>query len=157
MAQFLVNDATTSAGAASKGQLDTTIAAIAGVVLRQSSTISLANLQGAGSVTASTFNIGAALPANARLIAGEVSVTQALNGAGIVTAVTTVQGSGETAGNIVASADSLTTGLKASVGSNPYLTRGAQQITATITIVGLNLSALTAGSVTVNLFYTIVS
>lgn len=151
MSEFKVSDATTSGGAASLGQLT------ASAIQRQTATLALATLQAAGAVLTSTFNLGAALPANARLLGAETSVTQALTGVGLVSAVSTVQGSGDTAGSILASAAVTATGLTAGIGTNPYVTRGSQQVTAVVTLVGINLSALTAGSVTYNLFYSVVA
>jgi hypothetical protein len=116
----------------------------------------LATLQTETSGTA--FNIGAALPANAQIVDAEIDVVAVLAGTGPLTAAhITVQNTSETAGALIASTDIFTaTGYIRNVGSNPYPTRGGQQLQATITAVGGTMAALTAGHVQVHLFYQIV-
>lgn len=130
--------------------------AVATSIQRQSQNVTTANLQAAGAVLTSSFNIGAALPANARVLGVEVNVTQILAGIGLSVAVVTVQGPGDLVGSLVASSTLLTTGLYGGTGTNQYLSRGGQQLTATVTLTGAFLSALTGGAFTVNVFYAVV-
>jgi len=123
--------------------------------------IPLATIQAATSGTA--FNIGSALPANARLIATELDVLTALSGGSGASAHATIQNTGETAGAILASttvftgAASVNGSPGAAVGSNPYVSRGGQQLQMTITGDGTHaLSTLTAGHLQVHLFYAVV-
>jgi hypothetical protein len=115
-------------------------------------------------VSGTAFNIGAALPANARLVATELLVVVALSGGSAASAHATIQNTGETAGAILAS-ESVFTGAASTpigspgvgVGSNPYVSRGGQQLQMTITGDGTHaLSTLTAGHLEVDLFYAVV-
>jgi hypothetical protein len=120
----------------------------------------LATIQAETSGTA--FNIGAALPTNARLDAVELNVLTALSGGGLSACHATIQNSvPETAGSVLAST-SVYTGAAAvngspgaALGSNMYPSRGGQQLQMTLTAVGAALSAITAGSLSVRLFYTV--
>lgn len=149
---FKIPDAASAADAVSQQQL------VAASISRQSVTLNLAALQAAGAVLTNAFNVGAVLPANARVVGAEIVVGSALNGSiGFVSAVASVEGAGDAAGSLIAAASVATTGTKGGIGTNPYLSRGGQQITTTVTLVGINLSALTAGSLTVNIFYTVIA
>lgn len=128
-----------------------------GQIIRQSQAITLANLQAKGAVLTGTFNVGAALPANARLVDAEINVTQAFAGAGLSSAVLSIEGTGDGVGSIILAPSGTSPGLKGSIGTNPYASRGSQQITCTAVTTVAFLSVLTAGAFTVNLFYTVVS
>lgn len=125
----------------------------AAAIQRQTANFNLAALQAAGGVLTSIFNVGSPLPSPARLLSAEVITNTALAGVLLTSALATVQGGSDAAGSIVASASSLATGTNGAVGTNPYPTRSGQQITLRVTLIGINLSALTAGDITVNLFY----
>jgi hypothetical protein len=104
------------------------------------------------------FNIGAALPTNARLVSPmEIDVVAVLAGAGpLSAAVATIQNVGETAGALVASTDIFdATGIQALVGSNPYGSRGGQQLQMTATMTGGTMAALTAGHLSVRAQYVV--
>lgn len=133
------------------------IVAVASAIQRQSQTISLASLQSIGALAIATFNIGAVLPANARILGTEISVVQALVGLGLSAAIATIQSSGDVAGSLVAGAALLSTGFIGGNGTNQYLSRGGGQITAIITLIGTLFSSLTAGVLTVNIFYSVVA
>lgn len=127
-----------------------------GIELRYTVALPLATLQTFTSGTA--FNVGFPLPANARLNAAEINVLTPLSGGGATAVAMTLQGGSDAAGSIIASS-SVFTGAAAVIatpGSNPYTARGGQQIKATITDTGGTLAGLTAGSLTVDIFYTIV-
>lgn len=122
-------------------------------IRRATLTISLAQLKAAGAVATANFNMASALPNNARLLSSEIFVVSAL--AGAAGAVATVQASGETPGAILAATSLLALGPVTLDGSNPYPSRAGQTLQATVTLTGAVLSALTAGSLAVNFFYSI--
>jgi hypothetical protein len=127
-----------------------------GLLQRITVDLPLATLKTKTSTTA--FNLGAALPANFRISDYDVNVIAVLAGTGPLTAATmTVQNTGETAGALIASTDIFTaTGILKNVGSDPYGSRGGQQLQATITATGGTLAALTAGHVAVDIFGAVV-
>lgn len=133
--------------------VSTAYPALPGLVVQQSQAVTLANIQAKGAVLTGTFNVGAVLPTNARLLAAEISTTQAFAGIGFVSATGSIQGGSDAAGTIVAAVGIATVAVKALAGTNPYQSRAAQQITVTLTLVGVNLVALTAGAFTVNVYY----
>lgn len=141
--------------AVQKTELTSAIAAAAAVV-KGTFIFTLGTLQAAGAVLTNQFTI-TTLPANARLLAAEVVVGTALTGVGLVSGVVTIEGGTDTAGSIIAAVNLLTTGTKAIIGSNPYVSRGSQAQKATVTLVGVNLGSLTAGSFTVNLYYSVIA
>lgn len=107
------------------------------------------------------FNVGSALPANARLLGAEINVITPLSGGSASTAEASLQGGTDAAGSIIAaSAGNVFTGAGAVVatpGTNPYQSRGGQQIKMTITGDGTHaLSTLTAGHLSVDLFVSVV-
>lgn len=130
--------------------------AVATAIQRLSQNVTTANLQAAGAILTSSFNIGSVLPANARVLGVEINVTQILAGLGLSVALITVQGSGDTVGSLLASNTLLTTGLYGGTGTNQYLSRSGQQLVATVTLTGAFLSTITSGSFTVNVFYAVV-
>jgi hypothetical protein len=117
--------------------------------------IPLATIQ--AKTSGAAFNIGAALPANARLIRVETDVIVALTGTGPMSAAhSTIQNTGEAAGALQASTDVFTgTGFFALIGSNPYPSRGTQQLQMTITTIGGTLAAALTGHLAVGLYYTV--
>jgi hypothetical protein len=122
------------------------------IVLHATVSFTLAQLQALTSGTA--FNVGPVMPANARLIDYNVNVITPL--AGNTSDTITFQGGSDAAGSLIAST-SIFTGAStpfATTGSNPYPSRGGQQLKATITG-GTALSNLTAGAISFDLFYTI--
>ena len=103
------------------------------------------------------FNIGASLPTNAQLLHAHINVVAPITGGTVSACAATVQNTGEPAGAVLASTDVFTaTGLIQKVGSNPYVTRGGQQLQLTLTATGDTLAHATAGQVKVELFYAIV-
>lgn len=127
-----------------------------GLVLKYNVPFTLAQLQALTSGTA--FNVGVPLPPNARLEQAEINVTTALSGGGATAVTMTLQGGSDAAGSIIASTSVFTGGpaVIATPGSNPYAARGGQQIKATITNTGGTMATLTAGALSVDLFYAIV-
>jgi hypothetical protein len=129
----------------------------AAAVQMQSIVIPLATIQAQTSGTA--FNVGSALPTNARLIDAEVSVVTPVSGGSISAVTATLQGGSDAAGSIIAS-HSVFTGanpLNSPVGSNPYPNRSGQQLKMTLTSTGGALSTATAGALQVDIFYTTVA
>ena len=115
-----------------------------------SQSFTLAQLQAL--TTAVAFNCLPVLPANSKLLAFDVGITTPL--AGNTSDTITVQGSTDAVGTIVASTNIFTTQTAPAIGmqgSNPYASRSAQQITATITG-GSTLMNLTAGALTFNAY-----
>lgn len=127
-----------------------------GMMQHVSVDIPLATIQ--AQTTAVAFNIGSPLPTNCRLVDYNVNVLTALSGGGATAVSATLQGGADAAGSLVAS-HSVWTGANPTnspVGSNPYSSRGGQQIKMTLTNDGTHaLSTLTAGHLSVDLFYTI--
>lgn len=137
--------------------LQTSVAApIAAVLTHVTIAIPLATIQAKTSGTA--FNIGSALPANAQLLGSAINVTTTVTGGTISACTMTVQNTGETAGAIQASKSVFTaTGRFNTAGSNPYQTRGAQQLQATLTATGDTLANATTGVLAVELFYAVLA
>lgn len=118
----------------------------------------LATLQAAGATSSATFNIGGALPSDARLMRTELEVVQVLAGGLLVAASATIQGGSDANGTLLSSLSVLGgTGQFSGDGSNPYCSRGGQQITLDVTLTGATFSALTAGSLTARLFYSVIA
>jgi len=120
--------------------------------------VPLATLQAKTSGVA--FNIGAALPANARLLRSSINLVQVLAGGTISAAVATVQNTGETAGAIQASTNVFTgaaLGSSDTIGSNPQPNRGTEQLQMTVTTTTDTMAHLTTGHVSVDLYYAVVA
>ena len=116
--------------------------------------IPLATIQAKTSTT--PFNIGSVLPTNCQLLSTELNVIQTVTGGSISACHVTVANTSAAAGEIMASSDVFTaTGLQNHVGSNPYQTRGGQQLQAILTTVGDTLANATAGHLAVSLFYAV--
>lgn len=126
-----------------------------GNVLRMNVPLPLATIQAQASGVA--FSVGAPLPANARVVGEAINVATALSGGGLSAAVMTLQGGTDAAGSMIASTSVFTGGSAqiATPGSNPYPSRGGQQIKATITATGATLAAITAGVLSVDIFYVV--
>jgi hypothetical protein len=131
--------------------------AVSTAIQRLTQSISTADLQALGAIASGSINIGSALPTNARVIGVEFNVSQALAALGLSVAIATVQGSADLAGSLMASTTLLGTGYFGGTGTNQYLTRSGQQLTITFTLTGALLSALTAGALTVNVFYAVIA
>jgi hypothetical protein len=128
--------------------------------------VTLANIQ--AQTSGAAFNLGPVMPANARLLDIEVSLTTPLTGGGETHTTLAIQGGADAAGTLISipsGAADLTTAAAASVfsgfgatngGSNPYTKRGGQQLKATLTQTGGTLAGLTAGAFTVTILYTII-
>ena len=118
--------------------------------------IPLATIQAKTSTT--PFNIGSVLPTNCQLLSTELDVIATVTGGSISACHIVVQNTSAAAGEIMASSDVYTaTGLQNHVGSNPYQTRGGQQLQATLTTVGDTLANATAGHLAVSLFYAVLA
>lgn len=120
--------------------------------------VPLATIQAATSGTA--FNVGAVLPANVRVMAADINVIQVVAGGSIATsAVAKVQNTGETAGSLAGGSGGAnvftgaTLGPAPVTGSNPYPSRGGQQLQMTITTGAGALSGATTGHLAVDIFY----
>lgn len=102
------------------------------------------------------FNVGSALPANARLLRSEIVVTTPVTGGSIASAHATLQGGSDSAGSLIASTDVFTgAGTFATAGSNAYVSRGGQQLKMTLSCTGDTLANATAGVLAVNIFYAV--
>ena len=118
--------------------------------------IPLTTIQAKTSTT--PFNIGSVLPTNCQLLSTELNVIQTVTGGSISACHVTVANTSAAAGEIMASSDVFTaTGLQNHVGSNPYQTRGGQQLQAILTTVGDTLANATAGHLAVSLFYAVLA
>jgi hypothetical protein len=103
------------------------------------------------------------LPANTKLIGAAINVITALSGGGNTTATASLAASADSTfptnpkATIIAATTVFTGAFTpiSVVGSNPYEARGGQQLQMTITTSGTQ-SALTAGVLSVDVFYTIV-
>jgi hypothetical protein len=103
------------------------------------------------------FNLGAALPANARVSGTELNVIATVTGGTISACHSTVQGGTDAAGSLQGSTDVFTaTGTFDTAGSDPYESRGGQQLKMTLTSVGDTLAHATTGHLSVDVFYAIV-
>ena len=129
----------------------------AGAIQKKSVTIAAADIAALGAVMSGAINIGTVLPASARLLGCQVNVGTKVQNAGDTDTTTVDIG---VAGQTDAAAKSVTlktTGLKGMpptssatgfVGEN----LGAAQLIATLTS-SVNLSTITAGAVTIEVFY----
>jgi hypothetical protein len=120
-------------------------------------TFTLAELKAAGAVGAAFFTVGT-LPAGARIVnpIPELVVNQAFAGPGFTQVIAELQGNESDEGEM-GELDPVTNvaGTYAFTGgSNPYMSRGGQTISLEI-LPSIDFNTLTAGSVTVNLLYTV--
>lgn len=133
--------------------------AASGLTLHATIDVPLATIQAETSAT--PFNIGPALPANAVIVASDINVIVALSGGGETGTIAQVQATSETAGNLLGGSSGLQVtsgspaGIHAATGLNPYGKRGGQQLQMTLTATGGTLAGLTAGHLAVDIYYTI--
>lgn len=109
----------------------------------------------AGATPVANFNIGNSLPNGARVLRSEIEVKQALSASGLTNAASGMQAVSEPANSLVAGGDIMAVGFIASPGSNPYVSRGGQQLQITVKLTGANLNNLTAGSLKARVWYTL--
>lgn len=116
--------------------------------------VPLATIQAQTSGTA--FNIGSVLPANAQVLSTEIAVTTPISGGTLSAVVVTLQGGGDSAGTLIASTSVWTGGPPtiSTPGSNPYASRGGQQLKMKLTATGDTLANATAGVLAVSVFFT---
>lgn len=120
----------------------------------------LATIQGETSGT--PFNIGAALPANARLLRSQVNCVAPITGGTLSAVKAKLQGTG-TAGELVGGAGGVDVFAGAAVftdvasGTDLDVDRGTQQLKMTLTATGDTLAHATAGHLSVDIFYAIVA
>jgi len=120
--------------------------------------ISLAQIVALGAATTGTINLGPVTPPNFRLIDADVQVLTPISGGAIATATLSLFG-GADANTSIFGATNVFTGapsVGAATGTNPYPTRPNQQLKAQLTTTVGNLNAATAGSLLVDVFYTLV-
>lgn len=131
------------------------------MVLHANIPVSLATIQAGASGTA--FNIGPVLPGNARVLATGINVATPLSGGGATAVTASLATSADAAfptnpkGTLIA-ATTVFTGAFTPIavpGSNPYQSRGGQQLQMTITVTTGTQPGLTAGVLSVDVFYTI--
>jgi hypothetical protein len=148
--------------------MDETLAAIAasrairsGGVTYQVDTFNLAALQAAGAVTNAEFT-GAALPANARVMAMEMLLNNTFTGAGLTHAWAYVAMDGvgarlvvPTSGNDLAAPGAL---FAQDLGTpNAYVTQGGNHPLVEVNLTGgTTFAGLTNGSVTIRTFYAVI-
>ena len=124
-------------------------------ISRDTIAIPLSTIQ--AQTSGAAFAIGSVLPTNARVLGIELVVTTTVTGGTISAVHATVQGGTDAAGSLIASSDVFSaTGTFAAVGSNPYPSRGGQQLYMTLTSVADTLADATTGVLAVNVFYAIV-
>lgn len=117
--------------------------------------IPLATIQ--AQTSGAAFNIGSALPTNAQLLDASINVIATVTGGSLSGVVATVQNTGETAGAILGSKTVFAaTGRFETVGSNPYASRGGQQLQMTLTSTADTLAHATTGHIAVDLYYAVV-
>lgn len=103
------------------------------------------------------FNLGTAMPANARVFAHEIRVTTPFTG-GVISAMSLSVGSGATPAEIVSACDVLTAGgnFSGTAGVDPQaLYATSTQLKVEFTAVGANVKAATAGALAVDVLYTV--
>jgi len=133
-------------------------------VQRQTTVFTLAELQAAGATLQNSFSAAAALPANARVLCAEIQVNTALTAAGLASAYGYVQsGAPYTIQSAAGVNDiklfSVTAGalFPADLATHDvYPSEGGLTMAFLITLVGADFNALTAGQITLNVFYAIV-
>lgn len=154
-----------------------TIGSVSGTVQKIEQTFTLAQLQAAGAVGTASFDVGALLPANARVLATEVEVDTPLSASAPYTSSTlTIESTSDAGAGNFGTALQSGTGLNQSIigaaglygwalggfaaqtfPNNAYITRGGQQMQVTITFgAGTTFNLLTAGQIVVRVFYAVV-
>lgn len=129
------------------------------VVQKRTVTVLEGDLTAAVNGTAQAINIGAVLPANARILGCELTANTQFTGGGAASVTLSVGGTGTT--DIVNAADVLGGGAgnrHGTFGPNPNGNLGGQQLVATFTPDGAHtLLALTAGATTITVFFTVLA
>lgn len=115
--------------------------------------VPLATIQAGTSGVA--FNVGAALPANCRLVDSDINVLTPLSGGGATAVTASLQGGTDAAGSLLAATTVFTgaAAINGQIGSNPYPSRGGQQLKMTITVTTGTQAGLTAGHLSIDIFY----
>jgi len=123
--------------------------------------VPLATIQAQTSGT--PFNVGAALPANARLLRAELNVLAPITG-GTITACKAFleSNASDAAGALIGGAAgsdvfTATTIFTDDTGSEPYVSRGGQQLALKITATGDTLAHATTGHLEIDLFYSVLA
>lgn len=120
--------------------------------------IPLATIQ--ANATGVAFNVGAALPANARLVRSQINVLAAVTGGTLSAVKAKLQGTG-TAGELVGGAGGVDAFAGAAVfsdvasGTELDVNRGGQQLKMTLITTGDTLAHATAGHLSVDLLYVV--
>jgi len=110
----------------------------------QSLTLNLATLQGAGNTSSGDFPIGSPLPSDCIVLGVTVTVSTALAGPGLVSASATVGLAPDSPRLGQAAADLMTVGV---------YDDGGQRYLASVVLHGCTLQDLTAGQITVFVYY----
>lgn len=130
-----------------------------GVVQKRTVTVGEADLTNAVNGSPQAINIGAVLPASARILGCELTANTQFTGGSVASVTLSVGGTGTT--DVVNAADVLGGGTGSrhgTFGPNPNGNLGGQQLVATFTPDGAHaLSALTAGATTITVFYTVLA
>jgi hypothetical protein len=107
------------------------------------------------------FNVGSALPTNAQLVTSQIKVIQVLGGGSVSAAAAFLEQATATAGEIEGGASGVdvhtSTGSFHGAGSNPYPSRGGQQLALKVTLTGDTMAHLTTGHLQVDLFYMVLA
>jgi hypothetical protein len=123
----------------------------------QKRSVTLTGTSFSAAANTQVFNIGAPLPANARILGCEISGI-GIAGAGITDAQVDVGGTNPRA--IIDTADVFTGAVLprgVPFGGNPHGKLGGQQLVATLHAVGANVSAINAGSLTIEVFFCVLA
>ncbi len=129
----------------------------AGILQKRTATIGFATVAAKGAVASGTFNVGAVLPANARIMGVELTGTAFAGGS--VSAMALDVG-GTDADALVAAADAFTGAVfpkHGTAGINPNGNLSAQQLVATLTATDGLLNAITSGSVVVTVTFMVLA
>ncbi len=104
--------------------------------------------------TSQAINIGSPLPPDAVILGREIRLATAFSGGTVSACTVSIGGTSATA---IVNAESIFTGAttakKGTDGANPFGRLGGQQLTATITTTGDNVVNLSAGSMTIDIYY----
>jgi hypothetical protein len=115
--------------------------------------ITLPDLNAGGVGPSVNFDVSSVLPEDARVLRAEVICNEAISGPSIVSALGSLQATTDDEGSMLNGIDLLVPGSKAPPGKNPYTSRGLQQLQLKITLAGSTFTDLTAGDLTVNVYY----
>lgn len=118
--------------------------------------VPLATLQ--AKTSGAAFDIGSALPTNAKVFGTAIKLLEELAGGSTTQAHVTVQAHGASAGGLQASTNVFTgAGLNTTnnVGAAPVQDQSGVTLAATVTLVGDTMANLTAGHFEVHVFYAV--